>query len=70
MLLPIATLLTMASADQRRKREERERAEALLRRFESKFCLAVGLSVDWGIICEAFLRVFDKKGHDIAKSAP
>ena len=69
MLLPIATLLAMASADQRRKREERERAEQLLRRFESKLCLAIGLSADWGIICEAFLRLFDKRGHDIAKSA-
>ena len=69
MLMPIATLIAYTSSDQRRNCHEQARAKALLRKLESKFCLALGLSADWGIVCEAFLRLFDKKGHDIAKSA-
>ena len=39
MLLPVATLLAMPSADQRCKHEERERAEVpLLRKLQSTFC--------------------------------
>ena len=70
MLLPIKTLLAMSSADQRRTHEDRERAEvSLLCKLQSKFCLVLWLSVDLGIVCDACLRLFDKKGHDIAKSA-
>ena len=69
MLMPIATLIAYTSSDQRRNCHEQARAKALLRKLESKFCLALGLSADWGIACEAFLRLFDKGGHDIAKSA-
>ena len=69
VLLPIATLVAFTSSDQRRNSDERARAKALLRKLQSKFCLALGLSADWGIVCEAFLRLFDKKGHDIARSA-
>ena len=71
MLLPIATLLAFVSSDSRRCHRDQQHAKNLLRKLQSKFCLAMGLSVDWGIVCEVFLRLFDKtkKGHDIAKSA-
>ena len=63
MLLHIATLLAMSSADQRRTHEERERAEvSLLHKLQSKVCLALWLSVDLGIVCGACLRRFDEKG--------
>ena len=46
VLLPIATLLAMPSADQRCTHEDRERAEvSLLCKLQSKFCLALWLSV-------------------------
>ena len=70
MLLPIVTLLAMSSADQRRTHEDRERAEvSLLCKLQSNFCLALWLSVDLGIVCDACLRLFDKKGHAITKTA-
>ena len=46
MLLPIATLLAMSSADQRRNRDDRARAKALLRKLQSNVCLALWFSVD------------------------
>ncbi|CAK0797503.1 unnamed protein product, partial [Prorocentrum cordatum] len=58
MLLPVATLLAHIASDRRHEREQRERAGALLRKFDTKFCMAVG----W------FLRLFDVASHDIAKS--
>eukprot|EP00959_Pyramimonas_sp_CCMP1952_P462810 9483868-Pyramimonas_sp.AAC.1 len=68
MLLPVATLLAYIASDRRHDREQRERAGALLRKFDTKFCMAVGVSADWGIICNWFLRLFDVASHDIAKS--
>ncbi|CAK0899599.1 unnamed protein product, partial [Prorocentrum cordatum] len=68
MLLPVATLLAYIASDRRRDREQRERAGALLRKFDTEFCMAVGVSADWGIICNWFLRLFDVASHDIAKS--
>ena len=56
MLLPVATLLAYIASDRRIEREQRERATALLRKFESRFCVAIGVSADWGIICNWFLR--------------
>ena len=50
MLLPVATLLAYMASDRRVEREIRERATALLRKFESRFCAAIGVSADWGII--------------------
>ena len=70
MRLPIAALLAMSSADQRRTHEDRERAEvSSLRKLQGKFCLALWLSVDLGIVCDACLRLFDKKGHAITNTA-
>ena len=51
MLLPVATLLAYIASDRRHDREQRERATALLRKLESRFCVAIGVSADWGIIC-------------------
>ena len=68
MLLPVATLLAHIASDRRHERDQRDRASALLRKFDAKFCLAVGVSADWGIVCNWFLRLFDVASHDIAKS--
>ena len=66
VLIFIATLLAFVSSDVRRSSSDRKRATALLRKLDSQFSMAIVLSADWGIVCEAFLRLFDKKGHDIA----
>ena len=68
MLLPVATLLAYIASDRRHEREQRERATALLKKLDTKFCAAIGASADWGIICNCFLRLFDVANHDIAKS--
>lgn len=53
MLLPVATLLSSIASDQRHNRDQRQRATETLKKFTSKFSLALGLSADWGIVCEA-----------------
>ena len=68
MLLPVATLLAYISSDKRHENEKRDRALALLKKLDTKFCMAVGVSADWGIICNWFLRLFDVANHDIAQS--
>ncbi len=35
---------------------------------DTKFCIALGVSADWGIICNWFLRLFDVALRDIALS--
>ena len=35
---------------------------------DTKFCVATGVSADWGTICKWFLRRFDVACHDIAAS--
>ena len=59
MILPVATLLAYIASDKRHERDQRERATTLLRKLDTKFCLAIGVSADWGIICNWFLRLFD-----------
>ena len=68
MLLPAATLLAYIASDGRCEKEQRTRATALLRKMETKFCTAIGVSADWGIIRTWFLRRFDVAYHDIAMS--
>jgi hypothetical protein len=68
MLLPVCTLLAHISSDERSAPAQRERARAMLKNFEAKFCIALGVSADWGLVCQAFLRQFDKRDHDIALS--
>ena len=68
MLLPVATLLAHVASDRRHEKDQRERATALLRTLDTKFCTAIGVSADWGIVCNWFLRLFDVAFHDIAKS--
>ena len=69
ILLPIATLLSYIGSDMRHKKEQRDRALALLKKLDTKFCLALSLSADWGLVTKAFLRLFDVNDHDIAKSS-
>ena len=68
MILPCATLLAYVASDKRHDREMRERATNLLKMLDSELCTAIGVSADWGIICQWFLRLFDVASHDIAKS--
>ena len=68
MLLPVAVLLAYIASDVRNEKEQRERAEALLRKLDTKFCAAIAVSADWGMICTWFLRFFDAVNHDIAMS--
>ena len=68
MLVPIATLLAYIGSDKRHDKKQRDRAVALLQKLDAKFCLSLGLSADWGIVCQSFLRLFDLADHDIAKS--
>ena len=66
MLLPLATLLSFIASDERHQRPARERAKQLLKKLSSKFALGIGVCADWGLVCQAFLRLFDTTKHDIA----
>ena len=68
MLLPLATLLAFIGSDERHKPAMRDRAKMILKKLDSKFCLTIAVSADWGLICQAFLRLFDQTSHDIAKT--
>ena len=68
MLLPLATLLAYIGSDERLAVAERWRAKTLFKKLDSKFSLAIVLSADWGLVTQAFIRLFDKDEHDIAKS--
>ena len=68
MCLPLATLLAYIASDRRNEKEQRYRATKLLQQMDSKLCTAIGVSADWGIICNWFLRLFDVAFHDIATS--
>ena len=43
-------------------------APALLKKFQPKFCVGLGMSADFAIVCTNFLRLFDCFDHDIADS--
>ena len=68
MLVPICVLLAYIGSDMRHAKDKRDRALALLKRLNARFCLSLGLSADWGIITQAFLRLFDQADHDISES--
>ena len=68
MLLPLGTLLAFIGSDERHKPDMRARALKLLKKLDSNIALVIGLSADWGIVTQAFLRLFDKTSHDIAKT--
>ena len=68
MLLPLATMLAFIGSDERHKPCDRARAKETLKKLDSKFALAIGVCADWGLVTQAFLRLFDKNDHDIAKT--
>ena len=68
MLMPAALLLSFISADERCGSAQRDRARHLLSKFQPKFLIGAGVSADWGLICIAFLRLFDRLNHDISNS--
>ena len=61
-------MLAFIGSDERHKPCDRNRAKALLKKLDGKFALAIGVSADWGLVCQAFIRLFDKSNHDIAKT--
>ena len=54
MFLPVATLLSYIASDRRHEKEQRDKAVSLLKKLDSKFCTATGVSADWGIIVVGF----------------
>ena len=68
MLLPVCVLLAFIGSDERNPPVRRKRAAVLLKLFTPKFCLALGMSADYGLLCSEFLRHFDCVDHDIARS--
>ena len=68
MPLPLATMLAFIGSDERHKPCDRDRAKAMLKKLDSKFALAVGVCADWGLVTLAFIRLFDKNEHEIAKA--
>ena len=66
MLLSVCTLLAFVASDERNKKDQRDRAISTIRKFTPKFCMALGVSADWGLVSQAFLRLFDQTDHDIA----
>ena len=69
MLMPIAYLLSFIAADERCAGSQRARAREVLAKCQPKCCIGAAASADWGRICLAFLRVFDRLDQDIRNSA-
>jgi len=69
MVLPVATVCAFQASDSRVKLEPRKRAKAGLEFLTSKNVSGLGLSADWAIVWEVFLRLFDGADHDIAGSS-
>lgn len=68
MLLPVAVLLAHIASDERCEKARRDRATHVLKLFKPEFCMALGLSADFGLLVKAFIRLFDCGNHDIANS--
>ena len=48
MLLPVATLLAYIASDERHDKSQRVRARNLLHKLNTRFCIALAVSADWG----------------------
>ena len=70
LLLPLCVLWAVLASDNRTKKEKREAARQALKFVDSMNAMALGVSADWGILFEAFLRIFDTDDHDIAATTP
>ena len=68
MLLPVAVLLAHIASDERCETFRRDRAAHVLKLFKLEFCMAMGLSADFGLMVNGFIRIFDCGNHDIANS--
>ena len=64
----MALLLSLISCDERCKKDQRDRAIEMLKQFKPMFMLQAGVAADWGLVGTAFLRLFDKLDHEIARS--
>ena len=69
MQMPIAYLLSFISSDERCSLQQRTRASALLAKCQAMLWIGAGASADWGLICIAFRRLFDRLGPDISNSS-
>jgi len=69
MLLPVASVLAFTASDNRLKADMKQTARETLEFMTSKNVAGLGLSADWGILWESYLRLFDKGDHDIAGSS-
>ena len=68
LLLPIVALMAFIASDVRNQAAQRDRAVHVLRTLTSEFCTALGMSADYGLICHAFIKLFDAQNHDVARS--
>ena len=68
MLMPVATVLCIVASDGRIDKATRDRAQAALQRFSPRFCTALGLQADMGLLTSRFLRIWDQGNHDISRS--
>ena len=69
LLLPVATVLAFTASDKRVMQERRKKARQTLEFMTSKNVTGLGISADWGIVWESYLRLFDAGDHDIAGSS-
>ena len=69
LLLPVATVLAFSASDKRVLQERRKKARQTLEFMTSKNVTGLGISADWGIVWESYLRLFDLGDHDIAGSS-
>jgi len=68
LLLPVTTVLAIIASDERNSKERRAYARQAFSFLDTKHATALGISADWGIVWEVFLRLFDVDDHDIAAS--
>lgn len=68
LLMPVATVLAHVSCDGRVQSIKRARAADMLKALTPRFCMALGLSADFGLLVADFIRTWDKASHDIANS--
>ena len=66
LLLLVGAMLALQASDERNSKDLRDRCVARLKKLSTKFCIALGLSADWGQVCALVLHVFDSSKHDIA----
>ena len=71
LLRAIAHVLALKAGDERIEKVTRDRCdEALLKMGDSRDVFVAGLAGDYGEVCLEFLRYFDVRDHDPARTSP